>query len=357
SDSIREWIRLFSWVMVYLLVMQLKGRIPPQQVVYILFWSLVLPIVVALLQMFLPSVLPPFFAPHGGHSAGVEEVSRIKGTLGHPNTFVTFVLLFMGVTYWRFTQSKQRLPWLLLLGLLAFVYVSTKSLFGLMMLGTFIVVLIAPRLSLVNLIGGVVLFVGIIVLFGSSEFGQERLGSIAKTPLGNPDIDIWRAILLAKGDGNSFNWRIAQWTYLFGEWQKFPILGFGLGVSAYVSNNQLLPHNDYVRALVEGGIVGLGTLLIFLGGQAVRLIQLYIQAPRGSGQRELSLALLAVLLAIPVGMITENIWTHTTMFFYWWTLLAVVGWDWDESEKSVENPVLTASQRKSGKSLSASSLG
>ncbi|NES24227.1 MAG: hypothetical protein F6K41_36270 [Symploca sp. SIO3E6] len=40
SDSIREWIRLFSWVMVYLLVMQLKGRIPPQQVVYILFWCL-----------------------------------------------------------------------------------------------------------------------------------------------------------------------------------------------------------------------------------------------------------------------------------------------------------------------------
>ncbi|NEO43863.1 MAG: O-antigen ligase family protein [Moorea sp. SIO4A3] len=331
-ESIREWIRLFSWLMVYLLVMQLKGRIPPKQVVYGLFWALLLPVTVALLQMFVPSVLPPFFAPHGGHSTGIEEVSRIKGTLGHPNTFVTFVLLFMGLTYWRLTQSKQGWPWLLLLGLLAFLYVSTKSLFGLMMLGTFIVALIAPRLSLVNLIGGIVVFVGIIILFGSSEFGQERLGSIAQTPLGNPDIDIWRAILLSKGDSNSFNWRIAQWTYLLGQWQKFPILGYGLGISADVSTNGLYPHNDYIRALVEGGIVGLGTLFIFLGGQVVRLLQLYVQAPRGSGQRELSLALLAFLLAIPVGMITENIWTHTTMFFYWWTLLAVAGWNWNEQE-------------------------
>jgi O-antigen ligase len=340
-DSIREWVRIFSWLMSYLLVMQLKGRIPPKNVVYTLFFALVLPIALALLQMVVPSVLPPMFAPAAGDfsGSGAEGSSRIRGTLGHPNTFVTFLLMFIGLTYWRLNQSKQRWLWLILLGLLAFLYVSTKSLFGLMMLATFIVVLIAPTLSPINLIGGILLFSMVIFLFGSTEFGQERLGSIAETPLGNPDIDIWRAILLSKGDGNSFNWRIAQWTDLLQQWQHFPILGYGLGISAHVSANGLYAHNDYVRALVEGGIVGLVTFLLFLGAQAVHLIRLFRQAAPGTGQRELCVVLLAILLAIPVGMITENIWSHTTLFFYWWTLFSVAGWNWNEPQ-TAENSVL-----------------
>lgn len=343
-ESIREWIRLFSWVIVYLLVTQLKDQTPPKQIVYTLFWALLLPITLAMLQMFLPSVLPPMLAAHSGieFSGGApsEGSSRIRGTLGHPNTFVTFSLMFMGLTYWRFTQSKQRWLWALLLGLLAFFFVSTKSLFGLMMLGTFIVVLIAPRLSPVSLISGILLFVVVIGLFGSTEFGQERLGSIGQTPLGNPDIDIWRAILLSAGDGNSFNWRIMQWTDLMGKWQLHPILGYGLGISAYVSTNKLYPHNDYVRALVEGGIVGFVVFLLLFAVQIVRLIQLYKNASPKTGQRELCLVMLAILLAIPVGMITENIWSHTTLFFYWWTLFAVISWDWSEPQ-TAENSVLT----------------
>ncbi|HEY9633638.1 MAG TPA: O-antigen ligase family protein, partial [Coleofasciculaceae cyanobacterium] len=353
-DSIREWIRLFSWVMVYLLVMQLKDRIPPKQIVHSLFWALLLPLTVAVLQMFVPSVLPPMLGPQSGteFSGGApsEGSSRIKGTLGHPNTFVTFTLMFMGLTYWRLNQSKQRWPWMILLGLLAFFFVSTKSLFGLMMLGTFIVVMIAPRLNLPSLLGGILLFVVVIGLFGSTEFGKERLGSIGQTPLGNPDIDIWRAILLSAGDGNSFNWRIMQWTYLLGQWQLHPILGYGLGISTYVSTNKLYPHNDYVRALVEGGIVGLLTFLIFFIVQIVRLIRIYRDHSATREQRDLCLVMLAIILAIPVGMITENIWSHTTLFFYWWTLFGVVGWNWNERQTK-ENVVLPEPRFPSSKAF------
>jgi O-antigen ligase len=225
-------------------------------------------------------------------------------------------------------------------GLYSLFLCEYQALFGLMMLGTFIVCVIAPKLSLPNLVGGIVLFALVIGLFGSSEFGQERLGSIAETPLGNPDIDIWKAILLSAGDGNSFNWRIAQWTYLLTAWQQYPILGFGLGTSTAISTNGLLPHNDYVRALVEGGLVGLITYLAFFGVQIVRLVQLIRKAPPRSGQRDLCLVLLAIILAIPVGMITENIWSHTTLFFYWWTVFAVAGWKWKELQP-MEKPAPT----------------
>ncbi|MEO0887435.1 MAG: polymerase, partial [Cyanobacteria bacterium J06648_10] len=59
SESIREWVRLFSMVMVYLLVMQLKDRMSPQRLVTILLLSLVGPLTAAAMQTFLPvSVLP-----------------------------------------------------------------------------------------------------------------------------------------------------------------------------------------------------------------------------------------------------------------------------------------------------------
>jgi O-antigen ligase len=332
-DSIREWIRLFSWLMVYLLVMQLEGRISAKKVISWLFFALLMPMTVALAQTVAPSVLPSILLRGSDPAASaLEQTSRINGTLGHPNTFATFVLLFIGLTIWKLGQVERRWPWLLLLGLLAFFYVSTKALFSLMMLAVFVLVLIAPRLSLINLIGGVTLFAIVIALFGSTEFGQERLGSIANTPLLNPDMDISRAILLSKGDGNSFNWRIAQWTYLLEQWQQYPFLGFGLGLSKYVAANKLYPHNDYVRALVEGGIVGFGTFIVFLVATVARLVSLLRNPVLIEAQRSLCLSLLAVFLAIPVAMITENIWSHTTFFFYWWTLFAVAGWNWNEVE-------------------------
>ena len=59
AESLREWIRLFSMVMVYLLVMQLKDKIPPQRLISILFLSLVAPLTAAAMQSFLPSSMVP----------------------------------------------------------------------------------------------------------------------------------------------------------------------------------------------------------------------------------------------------------------------------------------------------------
>lgn len=332
-DSIREWIRLFSWLMIYLLVMQLKDRIPPEKVVSTLLWSLAIPITVALMQIFVPALLPGDLSLGGGDNAAsgpASEGSRIRGTMGHPNGFATYLLLSLGLTWWKLGESKQRLPWLLLLGLLAFFYVGTKALFSLMMLAVFVLVLLAPRLSISSLLGGVLLFGLVIALFGSTEFGQERLGSLSGTPLFNKDIDISRAILLSQGDNNSFNWRLSQWYLELSRWQQYPILGYGLGLSIPAAGNGFLPHNDYIRALVEGGILGLGIFLVFIATQIMRIVWLIRNAPPGSKQRNLCLTLMAIFLALPTAMITENIWSHTMFFLYWHSVLAVAGWDWNE---------------------------
>ncbi len=326
--SIREWLRLFSWLMVYLLVMQLKDQLHPKQIISLMLLSLIPPVTVALLQIFLPSVLPPVLLLGISDLNSVVSNSRIQGTFGHPNSFAVYLLLFIGLAWWKLGQTQHRWFWLLLLGLLAFLLVGTKTLVALVMLGVLVLVLTARRLNLPNLISGVLLFALVLVLFANTELGQQRLSSLADTPLLNPEIDTSRAILLSTSDYNSFNWRIAQWTELLQAWQQFPLLGYGLGLSMSVSANHFLPHNDYIRALVEQGLVGLVILLSMIGVQGVRLVQLLRRAPCGSAQHNLCLILLAILIGTFIGMLTENIWSCTAFFFYWWSLVAVAGWDW-----------------------------
>lgn len=332
STAIREWVRLFSWLMVYLLVMQLKDRIHPQKIISALFISLAIPLTVALIQTILPASLLPSFLTRAQSSSfeGFETLARINGTLGHPNTFSTFLLFFIGLTCWQLEQSRRRWPWLLLLGVLAFFLVSTKTLIALVMTFIFILVLITPKLTPLKLIGGLLLFAVVIALYASTEFGRERLASIYNTPLLNPDIDISRSILLSASDGNSFNWRITQWNSLLEVWQYYPILGYGLQTSNVISYFQAYAHNDYIRALAEGGIVGLITFITFLVVNILRLTYLLGSSVTSNSQKYLCLVLIAIFIALCVGMITENIWSHTTLFFYWLTTSAIVGWNWRE---------------------------
>jgi O-antigen ligase len=260
----------------------------------------------------------------------IEAGSRMNGTLGHPNAFATFTLFFLGLALWKMGEVKQRLPWMILVTTLAFFLVSSKSLTGLTMLVAFIPAFLAPKLNITNVISGIVLFGVVFYLFAGSEMGQERLQSLYGTPLLNPHIDTSRAILLQWTDGNSFNWRVAQWTFLVDRWRDEPLLGYGLDTSRFLTPLASYSHNDYIRFLAEEGIFGFFLFLVFIGAVFFRLIQLAYSVPDGSAKRNLCFVMLAFFIAMLVGMIAGNVWSHTTMFFYWWTLLAVAGWNWDK---------------------------
>lgn len=344
-DNIREWIRLFSWLMLYLLVMQLKDRIHPEKIISLLFISLIVPVIIGLMQIYLPSLLPAALTSVGDlNSSGsvpfeiTGTENRIKGTFAHPNNFVLYLLLFTGLTWWKLLWAKRRWPWLLLLAVLANLYVATGAIFGLAMLGIFIVSSIVPKLKLSNMIAGLLLLLVIFGLFMSTDFGRDRLTMLADTPLLNPHIDISRAILLSRSDYNSFNWRIAHWHDLLKISQQAPLLGHGLNTAIHLARWH--PHNDYIRSLVEGGMLGLVTFLSFLLAQAVRIVQLVRRAPRGSNQQDLCFILLAIFLSTTVGMFTDNVWSGTAFYFYWWTIFAVAGWKW-QKRLPANSPFLT----------------
>ncbi|MBV6625061.1 MAG: O-antigen ligase family protein [Rivularia sp. (in: Bacteria)] len=316
-DGIREWMRIFSWLMVYLLVMQLKEKIHPEKAITVLFFSLLVPLTVGLLQLAIPSSLP----------AAISCNNCLNSTLGHPSTFGTFLFLFISFTLWKLGYIRERRwLWLTLLGILAFFMVMTKSLTSLIMMSVFLVSLIAPKLNLLKLIGGLLFIAMVFYLFGSTELGSEKLAALLETPIFNQDLDISRTILLSFGDGNSANWRIAQWTFLIDAWKESPLLGYGLGTSKYITYFQNYAHNDYLRFLAETGIIGFISFIIFLGVQIGFLIKYLRNSPLGSPRRRLCVTMISIFVAVILGMATDNVWSHTTLFFYWWLLFAIVGW-------------------------------
>ena len=315
-ESLRELIRLLVWPAIYLLVMQLKGKVTPQKFVTALFFSLPLPLVLAIPQLQSGSL-------------------RITSTFGHPNAFASFLLLFMGLSWWKLSSCHSR-KWLwgCLLSVLAFFLISTKALFILMMLLISVFIIIVPQISFQKLISGLLIISLVIGLFASSEYGKERLESIANTPLGNPEISISRGILLSESDMNSFNWRLSHWHTVLKAWQKYPYLGYGLGLSKQaVNSTKFLPHNDYIRSLAEGGVVGLLLFCSLLFTFLYKIIGMYRYSTNKS-QRNFCLVLLALFISALFGMTTENIWSHTVFFIYFLSLIPIASWDWDEGSVS-----------------------
>jgi O-antigen ligase len=337
GTSIREWVRLFTLVMVYLLVMQLKDKIHPSKLISLLFLSLISPVVFGLIQVFAPSILPEglILAGKGGEAAELAaqglDVSRVNGTFGHPNTFAQYLVLFIALVWWKTSQVKQRWPWLLLLLLLTFVLVGTKALGALIMFSVFVLIQALTKIDPPKLFVSGVFLVIALALFGSTEFGQSRLLEISETPLLNPEIDISRAILIR---GNSFNWRLAQWVEVLGAWKKHPFLGYGLDLSQFVPrDNNLAPHNDYIRAMVEEGLLGLAALLTFLTLQLTRLVSL-LRRSQERAQYSLCGVLLAVGIAMCIVMLSDNLLSATPFLLYFWSAMAIAGWDWQKDENA-----------------------
>jgi O-antigen ligase len=99
----------------------------------------------------------------------------------------------------------------------------------------------------------------IIIAFLATPLGAERIANESSTQLSSA-----RAHLTAS---TSLGWRFYKWTTLIPEWERDPIFGQGLGATITATGTSesvtagRVPHNEYVRYLVETGVVGLAILL------------------------------------------------------------------------------------------------
>lgn len=288
-------IRLLGGALMFAVLEQLMAqrRELPLRIVGVVLASAVIPIVAAVGQL-----------ASGEGISDLDGASRIAGTFAHPNPFGTYLVtvLLLSVA----VATGQRGRWRLAAGtvagfsglILVFTYARGAwigAVFGLAYLGF--------RHAKTLLIGLVIALVGVIVFIPSAVTRVTDLTEEREFTDSPP---------------NSFAWRLGYWGDVIPLASSTPINGIGLEMVQHTMDSQLQPHNVFVQAYAEIGLVGLGAVIASIYGVGRALLERRRRAIT-QWDRTLSAAAMAVAIAYAVQLPTENLLTQGIA---WWFLAA-----------------------------------
>ena len=283
--------------------------------------------------------------------------SRLYSTFVHPNTFgfflVVAIAVFLGQALFQVGKRKAAAVLGFCTALLLLVGTYARVAWA----GALVVLLIVGLLRARVLL--VLLPVGLLGAVGLVPSIAQRLADVptGEGTLGHRLFTLWPSTLRAwlaatEGDGGLF---VVAVNRLSG-------LGPGVGPALGRYGLQAIPHNDYLRVLVEYGIFG---LILYLALFVVLAVAAY-RAWRESRNTNPSaaaaaLSFLALAVAFPVMSITDNIFAHTANQVYFWTLagltVAIRKWGRAESDQITVPRESPTSLTSRGSNVSAPSRG
>lgn len=291
TETLREGVRELSVVALAVIVYNARGTIT-------------VPIAARLVQVIgcIPAALALYqLATHTGML--VAGNIRANGTFAHPNSAAMFFAIAATASLWLYLDNGRRLADALLTALFCAALIATFSIDGLATLSAMLIVFGALRsgplaAKLVPCaIAGVVVLVFFATPLGSKRVAGETATSITAAERGETT--------------STLDTRLYRWKTLLPEWEHSPMVGQGLGVTTTAvgtrSNplNGLLPHNEYIRYLVETGIVGVAILLAALALLVHQLARMRGD-PADSERVSASTLALAVVAGCLVNSLADN---------------------------------------------------
>ncbi|OGZ37774.1 MAG: hypothetical protein A3E90_01035 [Candidatus Portnoybacteria bacterium RIFCSPHIGHO2_12_FULL_40_11] len=310
SVSLREFIRIAGIFLLYFLVYQLMENKKD--------WFLLLKII--LVSYFLPAVFAVFQLISG--RGLVDEFGgfyRIYGTFAHPNPFAFYAFFIFGLVFsLLLTKDKELKLWFkekdgkIILGIsaviLTFLILATYSRSALACFFGFIFIFGIFKYRKL-LLAGFSLF---LVIYFSSPVFQER---------------IWELITL--DPYGSVVWRLRFWRDMIPLFFWHPWFGYGLGVFTKLAEfyrgfkfGSLEAHNDFLKILLENGILGLLAYFWIIIGLLLCLFKIFINSQ--NSQKIFSLGLLGISMALFGASFFDNILRVTALQWSFWVLMA--GW-------------------------------
>ena len=306
--ALREWIRLTVVFVVLVMSYNLVSREKDvNQFLNAMFLSLPIPLFLGLYQL----------VTHTGWKDPLG-ILRIYGTFAHPNQFAFFLVLFIGLAFWKWLVSKKKLLW----GVLFFVQLTllgaTFSFTGFVMVMVLFVGIILRMGKKVKVFALFATILFAIALVNTSQF-QQRMDEIQRINI--------KETLREKKIVDSFSWRIVNWHGLLSLWEKSPIQGYGLDTSVFINplKKQGLgydPHNDFIRYLVETGLVGLIFYLNFISLTAVSLYRNYFFV-KDIETKYLLYMLVIIFVAWQIGSLAGNVIGGTAFLFYFFAITGI----------------------------------
>jgi O-antigen ligase len=247
TETLREGVREGSVIALAVIVYNARGTVT-------------VPIAARIVQLMglVPALLAVYqLATHTGMDIAGDI--RSNGTFAHPDSAAMFFAIAATASLWLYLDNGRRSFDALLTALFAAAVIATFSIDGLAALVATLVTLGALRPGFYQAKLGPWLVAGLVVLaFLATPSGAQRISGQSSTSL----------LTAERGEPNtSLAWRLHKWQTLLPEWEGSPLFGQGLGTTTTtraMPGNRYAgkpPHNEYVRYLVETGIVGVAILL------------------------------------------------------------------------------------------------
>jgi O-antigen ligase len=297
TETIREGVREASIVALAVIVCNGRGAVTVSIATRIVQLVGFVPALLAIYQL----------VTHTGMD--VAGNLRSNGTFAHPNSAVMFFALALVASLWQYLDNGHRRVDVLLVVLFASAIVSTFSIDGLIsmfaMMLTFGVLHTGGwRVKLVPcIVGGLTL-----LAFFATPLGSQRVANESSTSLAAAE----------RGEGSSLSWRFHKWKTLIPEWEGSPVFGQGLGVTTTTAATPSDPFagypplNEYVRYLVETGVIGLTTLLCALALLIRRLIGMrHGPDTPGAGFQNAPTLAIAIIAGCLVNSLADNTFLNT----------------------------------------------
>jgi putative inorganic carbon (HCO3(-)) transporter len=303
TQGVAEISELASFLMLFILVVDVtRSEKDVRTMVKFLVFSSLVPLTVGLVQIYSNFSLSAFT---------FEPSFRVYATLTHPNAYAFYLVMIAVLALSVYLQERvetNKLLLRLLLPLLVFslLFTYTRGAW----IGLLMAVALVGILQKRRLLVFIPLAVYSTVLIFPVIF--HRFESVL-----NPE--------LFKYD--SLAWRLRLWGASFPHFLSHPVLGNGLGsfrlIAYQVDDWFAAAHNDYLRMLVETGLVGFVGYLILLVG-VLRLSWRAYHRAVVRLHRQVCMGFFCFMVAYLAMSVADNLFNHGGIQWYLWAWAGVV---------------------------------
>jgi len=234
--SLPEFLKGCSWLAMFFVVRRMVAtERDVRRLVLALAASAVIPALLAVYELATPGA--------GRFSEVKDGIVRLRSTFDQSNNYARFLMLLLtvGLPMLRLLRGWQRLALAGVLGLSGFLLALTYTRAA--WIGLF-----AGMLVIAVLRGRILLLVGL---------AAAAVMVLAVPPVTHEVLSLARPTTAdSASSNNSVGWRFSYWQEIAPLALEHPLSGIGPGETVVRSRDGKEPHNEYLRAVIEGGVVG-----------------------------------------------------------------------------------------------------
>ncbi len=291
-----EALRILSWVMMFVILEQLIiDRKMLVKVIYAAYAGALFPLLYTVTLLLVGQ--PP--------SEVKGSFTRITGPFSQSNTFARYLafMIVFGVALYPSLSRRQRqfmVPVLALSSTFLLMTLTRGAIIAAVVAVVVVAIVQRRKGVLVGFAATALLAVALVPGLGA------RFATVTAEPQlpGGPET------------GNSLQWRLQFWTEVLPLANSNPVTGIGLNITQYRTTAEKQPHNDFIRAYVETGLLGLGAylamhfLLLRNGIMALR------NSVRGTLEHSVAAGALGTAVCFLLGSAGANVMSNVVSLWY-----------------------------------------